>query len=102
MNRLVIIQRILLLYLDTKISLAEVAKYLPNLTTLFYKNGFGLEQLEKMTVKLDKLKVLRIGVVKGMGHAKGRRRDKKKQADPISQLVDLIHAFKKFAPNLEV
>jgi HPt (histidine-containing phosphotransfer) domain-containing protein len=87
------------LYLDAKISLPEIAKYLPNLTTLYYKNGVKLEDLQKMQERFDKLKVLRVGVPRNTFRGKIRN---KKKVDPTSQLIELIHAFKKIAPNLEV
>jgi ankyrin repeat protein len=85
--------------LDAKISLPEIAKYLPNLTTLYYKNGVKLEDLQKMQERFDKLKVLRVGVPRNTFRGKIRN---KKKVDPTSQLIELIHAFKKIAPNLEV
>lgn len=84
--------------------LSEIAKYLPNLTSLYYKNGVKLEELQNMKEKFEKLKVLRIGVLRNV-RAVGKqrfRRNQKKNADPTEQLIELIHACKKIAPNLEV
>lgn len=81
--------------------MADLAKYLPNLTTLYYKNGVKLEELQKMKVKFEKLRVLRVGVPRTVAQRKVSRR-MKKPADPTTQLIEQIHAFKKIAPNLEV
>lgn len=82
--------------------MADIAKYLPNLTTLYYKNGVKLDELQKVDFKFEKLKVLRVGVPRNVVQPKVRRRDRRQRVDASTQLIGLIQAFKNIAPNLEV